>query len=135
MRASPDKCHLITSNSVKVSILVENYNIQSNKHKKLLDIEIDGKLNFNNYIDEICKKAGQKWNVLSRFTPYMDLPKRRMLLNVFFLSQFSYCPLVWMFHSHGKNKINPLRERCLRIIYNDKKSVFIELLDNYCLNS
>ena len=60
MRASPDKCHLITSNSVKVSILVENYNIQSNKHKKLLDIKIDGKLNFDNYIDEICKKAGQK---------------------------------------------------------------------------
>ena len=41
-----------------------------------------------------------------------------------------YCPLVWMFHSLGKNnKLNRLQERCLRIIYSDKKSASIELLD------
>ena len=35
-----------------------------------------------------------------------------------------------MFHGRGKNKkINRLHERCLRIIYNDKKSTFIELLE------
>ena len=60
----------------------------------------------------------------------MDLSKRRILLNAFFISQFSYCPLVWMFHSRGKNnKINRIHERCLRIIYNDKKSTFYELLE------
>ena len=42
--------------------------------RKLLDIKIDNKLNFNNHIDEIFKKAGQKLNALSRVTPYMDLP-------------------------------------------------------------
>ena len=31
----------------------------------------------------------------------------------FFLSQFGYCLLVWLFHSRGKNnKINRLQERC-----------------------
>ena len=35
-----------------------------------------------------------------------------------------------MFHSRGKNnKINRIHERCLRIIYNDKKSTFYELLE------
>lgn len=59
----------------------------------------------------------------------MDLPMRRMLLDAFFLCQFSYCPLVLMVHSRGKhNKINRLRERCLQIIYSNKKSTFIELL-------
>ena len=34
-----------------------------------------------------------------------------------------------MFHSRGRNtKINRIHERCLRIIYNDKKSTFYELL-------
>ena len=47
----------------------------------------------------------------------MDLPKWRILLNAFFLSQLSYCPLV---HSCGKN--NKI------IIYSDKKYTFIELL-------
>ena len=35
-----------------------------------------------------------------------------------------------MCHSHSNNrKINVLHERCLRIIYNDKQSSFIELLN------
>ena len=60
----------------------------------------------------------------------MDLSKRRILLNTVFISQFSFCPLVWMFHSLGKNNnIYRIHERCLRIIYNDKKSTFYEFLE------
>ena len=90
----------------------------------------DNKSNFDNHIDEISKKARQKLNAPSSITLYMDLPKQCMLRNAFFLYQFSSFPLVWQFHDHGNNnKINQLRERCLRIIYSDKKSVFIELLE------
>ena len=102
MKTNPDKDHLITSNSDGLSICFKNCNIKSSKCEKLWDIKIDNKLNFSNDIDQICKKAGQKLNETSRFTPYLDLPKWCMLLNAFFLSQFSYCPLVWMFYSRGK---------------------------------
>ena len=55
---------------------------------------------------------------------------KRCILNAFFISQFSYCPLVWIFHSREKkNKINRIHEKCLRIIYNDKKSTFYKLLE------
>ena len=102
---------------------MNNYNIKSSKCK------IDNKLNFNTHVDKICKKVGQNLNTLSRVTPYMDLSKRRILLNAFFISQFSYYPLVWMFHSRVKNnEINRIHERCLRTVYNDKKSTFYELL-------
>ena len=51
-------------------------------------------------------------------------------MNSFFRSQFNYCPLIWMCHSRTNNrKINRLHERCLRIIYNDKQSSFIKLLE------
>ena len=51
----------------------------------------------------------------------MELPKRRILMNAFFKSQFNYYPGIWMFHSRTlNNKINRLNERCLRIIYKDK---------------
>ena len=44
-------------------------------------------------------------------------------------SQFSYCPLVWMFHDRNlNNKINRLNERTLRILYKDDYSTFNELL-------
>ena len=50
-------------------------------------------------------------------------------MNSFFNSQFNYCPLVWMFHSRSiNNKINRLHERVLRILYNDFKSSFKNLL-------
>ena len=51
-------------------------------------------------------------------------------MNSFFSSQFNYCPLTWMCHSRANSrKINRLQERCLRIIYNDKQSSFIKLLE------
>ena len=78
----------------------------------------------------ICQKANRKLNALARLTNYMELPKRRLLLNAFFKAQFNYCPVVWMFHSRSlNNKINRLHERCLRIIYNDKHSNFDVLLE------
>ena len=60
----------------------------------------------------------------------MNLSKKNMLMNSFFKSQFSYCPLVWMCHSRTiNNKINHLHERCLHLIYNNKISSFKELLE------
>ena len=131
MKANPGKCHLITSSSDEVSVYVKKYNIKKSKCQKLLGIKID-KSNLNNHIDEICKKAGQKLNWLSKRTRCMVLPKWHMSLNVFFLSQFSYCPLVWMLYSHCQNiKINQLHERCLWVIYSDKKSTFTELMRRF----
>ena len=52
-----------------------------------------------------------------------------MLINAFFDSQFSYCPLILMFINRGTNrKINRLQERSLRILYQDDISMFEELL-------
>ena len=54
----------------------------------------------------------------------MELPKRHILMN----AEFSYCPVIWMFHCRSlNNKIKRLYGRCLRIIYIDKHSNFEEL--------
>ena len=60
----------------------------------------------------------------------MGFAKRRLLVNAFFYSHFNYCQLVWMCHNRTNNsKKNLLYERCLRLIYNDKKSSFEDLLE------
>ena len=60
----------------------------------------------------------------------MNISKRRILMNAFFKSQFTYCPLVWMSHSRpNSGKINRPHERFLRIIYSDKESSFETLLE------
>ena len=89
----------------------------------------DNKLKFDKHIENICQKENGKLNVLARVTNYMELPKRRILMNAFFKAQFNYCPVICMFHSRSlNNKINRPHERCLRISYNDKRSTFEELL-------
>ena len=61
---------------------------------------------------------------------YMGIAKKRILINAFFTSQFSYCPLVWMCHKRANNnKINRVHERCLQIVYNDKQSSLNELVE------
>ena len=89
----------------------------------------DNKLKFDKHIENICQKANWKLNALVRVTNYMKLPKKRISMNAFFKAQLNHCPVVSMVHSRFlNNKINRLHERCLRIIYNDKRSSFEELL-------
>ena len=111
-------------------INVDGNIIEKSIFEKLLGVNVDYKLKFNEHLDSILKKAGRKVNALSRILPYMNFKKRHMLMNSFFTSQFNYCPLVWMFHSRTMiNKINHLHERCLRIVYSDKTSSFEKLLE------
>ena len=131
MKANKDKCHLVISNNDKVSMNTDNIKLENTSSEKLLSIIIDSKFNFKEHLEGIIKRASRKVNMLSRITPYMNLTKQKLLINLFFPSQFNYCPLVWTCHNCTiNNKINCLHERCLRIVYNDNKSSFQELLDN-----
>ena len=77
----------------------------------------------------LCKKASQKLNALSRLCAFLPFYRRKMLMQSFFNSQFSYCPLVWMFHNRQINtRINGLHYRALRMICQDNNSSFEELL-------
>ena len=131
MKASKDKCHLVISNNEKVSMKRDNIELENVSSEKLLGIIIDSKLNFKEHLEGIIKKASWEVNeLLSRITSYMNLAKQKLLMNSFFTSQFNYCPLVWMCHDCTiNNKINRLHKRCLRIVYNDNKLSFQELLD------
>ena len=130
MKSNPGKCNFICSTSKKVSLIVENKEINNSTHEILLEVTLDSKLSFNTHIDHICKKASLKLNALSRITTHLDFKKKKLLINSFFMPQFNYCQLIWMCHNCTKNdKINRLHERCLRLLYNDKKSSFHDLLE------
>ena len=92
---------------------------------------MDSELKFEEHISKICNIVKKKLNVLHRIGSHMSLDKRKMLLRAFIESQFSYCTLIWMFHSRTcNNKINRLHEKALRTVYGDFKSKFDELLED-----
>ena len=114
----------------KVTIKTGSHEIANTKREKLLGVHLDSGLSFDYHISEIFSKASRKVCVLARVTSGISLSKKRTLMNAFFNSQFNYCPLIWMYRSReNNNKINRLHERCLRTIYNDKRSSFNALLE------
>ena len=46
--------------------------------------------------------------------------RKKMPSKAFVTSQFSCCPLLWMFHSRNiENRINKTQERALKLVYFD----------------
>ena len=130
MKVNPDKYHLLI-NTTKESfqIKIGNETVNNSKYEKLLGVKVDHELNFNERVSSLCKKAIQKPNALSRIASCMTFYQRRLILKSFITSHFSYCPIVWIFHSRKPNeRFNHIHERALRIVYKDFKSSFQELL-------
>ena len=128
MKANLGKWHLLLSTHKDANIQISNTTINCSRSQKLLGMVLDNKLKFNKHIENIFQKSNKKLNALARVGNYMELPRKHILMNAFFKAQFDYCPVVWMKSGSLNNKINRLRERCLRIICNDKHSTFEELL-------
>ena len=76
-------------NDIKVS----GSEIKCDKMVKLLGVDIDYQLNFENHINDLCRKAGQQLNVLKRLSPYLSKLNKRTFFHTFVLSNFNYCPL------------------------------------------
>ena len=99
MKANPDKCHLLTSSSDEVNLILNGNLIQASSREKLLGRKTDCNLSFNEHVEDICKKASQKLSALVRISPYRNESKRRIFFKLFVLSQLGYFPLFCMFHS------------------------------------
>ena len=132
MVLKPGKCHYLVlgNRSNSDTINLKGAKLASSSYEKLLGILIDRDLSFDKHIKSICRKAGQKLNALTRISNYPTHDQKRLLLNSIIKSQFSYCPLIWMFCSRSLNNvINRIHERALRLIHNDHVSTFQDILE------
>ena len=131
MKLNEDKCHLLVPGNLSEHFWVKvgNEKIWESSHEKLLGLTIDKKLKFTEHLRNICKKASGKVSALARMVKLIPFHKKRILMNAFIKSQFSYCPLIWMFCTAYMNrKINHIHERALRLVYGDYITSFSELL-------
>ena len=129
IQAKSGKSHVMLTTDNKPKINVKD-SLTSNEIVKLLGEIVDNKLSFEPHFSLVCKKISQKIHALARVSKFISKKKLRFIVKVFILSQFSYCPLVWMCHSRTlNNKINKLHEMALRLVYDDKQSTCEELLN------
>ena len=136
MLLNETKCQFLTIESSRCKrdkpseIKVHGKTVVESKEGKLLGITIDNNITMKKHIKNICKQAGNKLNALARIAKYLDENKRKLLMNSFIISQFNYCPIVWMYcQRQSNNLINKIHERALRIAYNDYTLNFQGLLE------
>ena len=94
LKADTEKSHLLLSGSNKLNI--DGNVLDSEDNQVLFGITIDSNLSFSKHINNLCNTASANLNALARISSYMDLPKRRVIINSFITSQFGYFPLIWM---------------------------------------
>ena len=102
--ANSGKCHLLTSSNLPVDIRINSTKISN----------FEGRLNFDYHVNTLLRKANKKCHAHARVCNCMNT-KKRVLMNAFMTSKFSYCPLVWMFHSSTpNNRINKIHEKAFK---------------------
>ena len=132
LEANPDKFQCLFMNRkglLPSNISLRDDIIKSTPTIKILGVTMDSNLNFNCHIKSICSRASLQINALKRVGKYLDMAGKLKIYKAFIRSNFSYCPLVWIFC--GKSnlvKLEKLQERALRFVYNDFVTPKNELL-------
>ena len=134
MVANPKKFQgLITSRDGKMSIpiSVDGNTIISANEINVLGVTLDDKLKFNSHVQSLCFRASRQINSFKRIAKYLNVERRLTVLKSFILSNFSYCPVTWIFCGK-KNcaKLEKLQERALRIVFNDGHASYETLCES-----
>ena len=96
--ANPAKFQLMFLGNVSqfgdIKVNVNNTVLTAKSSVKLLGVNIDCKLNFNEHVTRICKTASGKVKALYRIRPYLNFYSAKRLSEAFILSSFNYPPLI-----------------------------------------
>ena len=79
--------------------------------------------------NNICKSVANQLNALIRLQTFLSFKEKKILINSYFMADFNYCPLVWMFSSAvSLKKIKNLQKRALRFLYKSYNTSYEDLL-------
>ena len=126
MQANPDKFQAIvvgerTFEKKKLILKISDTEIICEEVVKLLGVDTDYKLNFDQHISNLCRKAGQQLNVLKRLSPFLSRLNKLTIFYTFILSNFNCRPLAWYFcNENNSRKLEKFRNvhygLCRRIL-------------------
>ena len=89
-------------------------------------------MKFDAHVDKLCKTETFKIHALRRIRKFLTLKQAKLLANSFVNTQFGYAPLIWRFTSKNSMlTVNKIRQRTLRVVYDDYSSTYEELLASH----
>ena len=126
MTANPNKFQAIIMNGKRENQITHkfktyNNEIETTKSVKLLCIEIDNQVSFNQHKSKLCSKAAMQLNAICRLAKFIGNKEKIATINSFVYSNFNYCPLVWHFCAcKSSQKIQKL---CLKLVLDDLRKL------------
>ena len=97
--ASPSKFQMMllgTKRNDKICMDINGATVCPSASVTLLGITVDAALEFDQHIKTLCQKVNKNVKAFSRVAKLLDLNKAKLLYNYFLLSNFNYCPLIWI---------------------------------------
>ena len=98
VKRNSDMCNQYTLN-------IDGSQLTSEKSVKLLGINPDNKLSFDEHVSSFLKKASNQLKAKSRLHRYLGFKEKEVPTNSFVYANFNYCRLIWGFYS-AKSKEN-----------------------------
>ena len=137
---NPEKCESLVfrrtnskhnqTEEEKINFSFDGTLIEPSTTCKLLGVHIDERLNFNNHVASICKTISKQIAVRSRFRKLLSIQPKLSLYKAYILPHFTYCSTVWMHCGKtASGKLEKLRKRALRLIFNDNATTYTTLLE------
>ena len=96
MKSNAEKCHLIMSSNEPVDFLWGSSIIVRSDFEEILGVKTDYKINFDEYVKNLCSKANNKLKAWVRASSCMIVEKKKEKCwwIYFFNTQFNYCPFI-----------------------------------------
>ena len=137
MIANPDKFQAIIINRNPKKCPINEHVIKINEHiitsqncVTLLGMDIDDQLTFTKHIKTKMRNAAGQLNYLNTKEKFLNPEAKKVLIESFIMSNFNYCPLVWMFCNSKLKRIQEnIQKRALRFLLNDYESNYEQLLE------
>ena len=113
-----------------IYISVEGNTIPSSDCIKVLGVTLDKDLQYNTHNSNLCSKASTQINAMKRIGKYLNTDCRIAMNKSFISSNFSYCPVSWMFcGKRNSEKLEKLQEMALRfVLFSDYTGLYNDLL-------
>ncbi len=76
-----------------------------------------------------CQNAGQQTGAIMRLSTNIGMEVKLYIYRAFILSNFNYCPVVWMLCGQGNvHTMEHIQLKVLRFVFSDFTSSYAELL-------
>lgn len=99
------------------SLTYNDIDLQITTGEKILGVNIDENMQWNNHFQAVCKKVSSYIWLLSKISPYINSEHKLLFYNAYIHPHFNYCNIIWGNSSnYNVSRMNKFQRRACKII-------------------